>query len=204
MRQALRPLYGSLLPEAGCDEAGRGCLAGPVTAAAVILPEKPDPILSKTLNDSKQLTAIKRQDLKGLIQEQALAYSVAHVDHHVIDKINILQASILAMHEALDKLSVTPACILADGKHFNVYKDIPHVCIIRGDGRYLSIAAASVLAKVERDELMAVLHQQYPEYTWDRNKGYPTPAHRNAILSHGLSPYHRKSFKTVMQQQLPL
>ena len=203
----LRPLkltYGTVLPEAGCDEAGRGCLAGPVTAAAVILPETPGVPLSEGLKDSKQLSPSERQRLKTLIQSEALAYGVAHIDHHTIDQVNILQASIMAMHQALDKLSLKPANIVVDGRHFNAYRDIPHVCVVRGDASYLAVAAASILAKATRDDHMMKLHHEYPEYCWHSNKGYPTPAHREAILRHGLSSHHRKSFQVNTQQRLAL
>ncbi len=204
MKRPLKATYSTLLPEAGCDEAGRGCLAGPVTAAAVMLPEKPGKLLSEGLNDSKQLSPSERQRLKILIQSEALAYGVATVDHHTIDQVNILQASIMAMHKALDMLPIKPARILVDGRHFNAYQNISHVCVIRGDSTYLSIAAASVLAKVCRDEYMVELDRRHPEYGWLTNKGYPTPAHRKAILSHGLSKYHRKSFHINTQQRLTL
>ncbi len=204
MNRPLKLTYGTLLPEAGCDEAGRGCLAGPVTAAAVILPEKPDGLLLEGLNDSKQLSPSERQRLRILIESEALAYGVSSVDHHTIDRINILQASIRAMHAALDMLSLKPAHILVDGRHFNAYRDIPHMCLVKGDAGYLSIAAASILAKVHRDELMMELHGEHPEYGWDANKGYPTPGHRTAILKYGLSRYHRKSFRVNMQQRLAL
>ncbi len=204
MSKVLKQHYGTLLPEAGCDEAGRGCLAGPVTAAAVILPEQLLPELKEKLQDSKQLSAAARSSLNVLIKENAIAYAVASIDHHTIDAINILRASIRAMHSALQQLSLQPACILADGRHFEPYGNIPHVCVVKGDATYLSIAAASILAKVHRDELMTALHRKHPEYDWMNNKGYPTPAHRRAILTHGLSPYHRKSFKTAIQHKMTL
>ncbi len=202
MSNALKQHYGTLLPEVGCDEAGRGCLAGPVTAAAVILPEKPLPELRETLQDSKQLSAATRSKLKELIEGNALAYAVASIDHQIIDEINILRASIRAMHHALRQLVLQPAYILVDGRHFEPYGDIPHACIVKGDATYLSIAAASILAKVHRDELMTALHRKHPEYGWISNKGYPTPTHRQAILTHGLSPYHRKSFRTAIQHKM--
>lgn len=182
--------------EAGCDEAGRGCLAGPVVAAAVILP--PD-FRHAQLNDSKQLTEKDRYALRDIIMKEAIAYAVAAVDHATIDKINILQASFLAMHRALDQIAPVPEFILIDGNRFKTYGKIPHACIVKGDGKYLSIAAASILAKTERDDTMVKLDQEFPDYNWRKNKGYPTPDHREAIRRVGLSPYHRRSF-----QQLPM
>lgn len=202
MSKALKQHFGTLLPEVGCDEAGRGCLAGPVTAAAVILPEQPLPELRETLQDSKQLSAATRSELKVLIEDNALTYAVASIDHQTIDEINILRASIRAMHQALQQLDLQPARILVDGRHFEAYGNIPHACIVKGDATYLAIAAASILAKVHRDELMTALHREHPEYGWISNKGYPTPAHRQAILTHGLSPYHRKSFRTAIQHKM--
>ena len=186
--------FGSGLLEAGCDEAGRGCLAGPVFAAAVILPGTLDGELPLLLNDSKKLRPLTRQMLSTEIRRQALAYGVAMISHEEIDRTNILQASIRAMHLALELLNPQPGLILVDGNRFSPYGMIPYHCIIRGDGRYMSIAAASVLAKTARDEYMRELHRQFPLYGWDRNKGYPTMTHRNALKNYGLSPFHRKTF----------
>jgi len=187
----LRSSFSNLSIEAGCDEAGRGCLAGPVFAAAVILPPgyyNPD------FNDSKQLSASRRTDIRKIIEIDALGWAVARVDNDTIDKVNILNASILAMHKALDGLKLVPELILVDGNRFKSFKEIPHLCIVKGDGLFLSIAAASILAKTYRDEYMESLHDKYPEYGWDRNKGYPTLEHRKMILEIGFSPYHRKTF----------
>ncbi|MCX6302556.1 MAG: ribonuclease HII [Bacteroidia bacterium] len=179
------------LIEAGCDEAGRGCLAGPVVAAAVILPRNyKHPIL----NDSKKLTARQRSLLKDEIKESAIAWNIGVVDNNEIDEINILRASIKAMHLAIDGLKLKPQFLLIDGNTFYPYKNIKHNTIIKGDGLFFSIAAASVLAKTFRDELMEKIHNEYPDYGWNRNKGYATAFHRNAILEHGITPYHRKSF----------
>ena len=186
--------------EAGCDEAGRGCLAGPVFAAAVILPED---FSNEMLNDSKKLSEKKRDQLRQIIEKEALAWAVAQVDNEEIDQINILNASITAMHRALDALTVTPEHILVDGNRFKPYRDIPHHCIVKGDGKYMAIAAASILAKTHRDEYMRQLHEQYPVYDWQRNKGYPTAAHREQIRQHGITPYHRKSF-TLLDKQLEI
>lgn len=183
--------------EAGCDEAGRGCLAGPVVAAAVILP--PD-YHHPLLNDSKQLSEKVRERLRGEIEQDALAWGVAFVDHREIDKINILNASILAMHRALDKLSVPPEHILVDGNRFKPYREVRHRCIVKGDSLFLSIAAASVLAKTHRDEYMMQLHREFPLYGWDKNKGYPTSLHRKQIALHGTSPWHRHSFRLTDPQ----
>ncbi len=179
------------LTEAGCDEAGRGCLAGPVVAAAVILPRN---YKHPVLNDSKKLTARQRSLLKEEIMKSALAWNIGVVDNKEIDKINILRASIKAMHLAIDGLSVKPQFLIIDGNSFHPYKNIRHKTIIKGDGLFFSIAAASVLAKTFRDEYMKKIHDEYPEYGWNRNKGYATAFHRNAILKHGITPYHRKSF----------
>ncbi len=195
----LKPCYSNKLIEAGCDEAGRGCFAGPVFAAAVIFP---DDFQHSELNDSKILSANKRESLRDIIENQAIAWSVASVDSDEIDKINILQASILAMHRAIKKLKTKPQFLLIDGNRFNNYKDIPHKCFVRGDGLYMSIAAASILAKTHRDEYMRKLHQQYPVYGWKNNKGYPTRAHKDAIIKYGITPYHRKSFQ--LNEQLLL
>ena len=183
--------------EVGCDEAGRGCLAGPVVAAAVILPKK---FKQPLLNDSKQLSEKKRILLRTEIKERAIAYAVGIVDHKEIDKINILNASILAMHRALDQIKNPFDSILVDGNRFKNYKETEHHCIIKGDSKYLSIAAASILAKTYRDDLMKKLHLEYPQYQWEKNKGYPTESHRAAIKKIGLSQYHRKSFKLLPEQ----
>lgn len=188
------------LLEAGCDEAGRGCLAGSVFAAAVIFP--PD-YSNSELNDSKQLTARKRYALRDVICRDALAWAVASVEPEEIDRINILNASILAMHRALDRLTLRPGYVIVDGNRFKSYGEVPHTTIVKGDGKYLSIAAASILAKTCRDDYMLRLHEQYPWYGWDRNAGYPTKLHREGILSHGLTPYHRRSFGGLGEAQLP-
>lgn len=177
--------------EAGCDEAGRGCLAGPVFAAAVILPSG---YRNEVLNDSKKLSAVKRKMLRNEIERVALSWAVACCDNSEIDTLNILRASILAMHRALDKLSVVPDRILIDGNRFFPYKSIPHICIVKGDASYMSIAAASILAKEYRDEHMCRMHALYHLYSWNKNKGYPTAEHRLAIEKYGITPYHRKSF----------
>lgn len=182
------------LVEAGCDEAGRGCLAGSVFAAAVILPSDYEHPL---LNDSKQLTARRRYALRRDIERDAVAWAVGVVTPAEIDRINILNASILAMHRALDGLEVRPACVIVDGNRFKPYRDLPHTTIVKGDGKYLSIAAASILAKTYRDDYMRRLHEEFPYYGWDRNAGYPTREHREGILRHGISPYHRRSFRLV-------
>lgn len=188
----LKGLYNTEgLVEAGCDEAGRGCLAGSVFAAAVIFP--PD-YENPLLNDSKQLSAARRYRLRIDIERDALAWAVAEVLPDEIDEINILNASILAMHRALDKLSVRPGFIIVDGNRFKPYRDVAHTTIVKGDGKYLSIAAASILAKTYRDDYMHALHERYPYYGWNKNAGYPTRAHREGILAHGLTPYHRRSF----------
>ncbi len=178
--------------EAGCDEAGRGCLAGPVFAAAVILPER---FRCPRLNDSKQVSAEERERMRALIEKNAIAWAVARIEAKVIDRINILRASIQAMHNALRMLQTRPEFILVDGNRFYPYEDLQHACIISGDARFRAIAAASILAKTHRDEYMHYLHQYFPDYGWDQNKGYPTEYHRNSILLHGLTPEHRRSFK---------
>ncbi|MBI9064636.1 MAG: ribonuclease HII [Marinilabiliaceae bacterium] len=183
--------------EAGCDEAGRGCLAGPVVAAAVILPKT---FTHELLNDSKKLTEKQREKLRPIIEEVALAWAVGIVDHKEIDDINILNASFLAMHRAVDQLKRKPQHLLIDGNRFKAYKEIPHTCIVKGDGKYLSIAAASILAKTHRDEWMNKAHAEYPQYAWDRNKGYPTKAHRAAIAEHGVTPLHRMTFRLLDDQ----
>ncbi|WP_077196098.1 ribonuclease HII [Prevotella ihumii] len=187
--------------EAGCDEAGRGCLAGSVYAAAVILP--PD-YENPLLNDSKQLTEKKRYLLRDIIQREALAWAIGIVTAEEIDKINILNASILAMHRALDGLSLRPEAIIVDGNRFKPYNDIPSTTIVKGDGKYLSIAAASILAKTYRDDYMKTLAAEYPQYDWASNKGYPTKKHREAIRQHGITPYHRKSFTLLPPEELSL
>lgn len=192
----LSPYHIKGLVEAGCDEAGRGCLAGPVVAAAVILPKGWDP----GLNDSKQLSEKKRDALRIEIEEKAESWGVGIVSPEEIDEINILNASFLAMHRALDQLTTTPESILVDGNRFNPYKDIAYHCMIKGDGRFLSIAAASVLAKTHRDELMYTAHEQHPEYNWKKNKGYPTVEHRDAIRKYGATDLHRNSFKLLPEQ----
>jgi ribonuclease HII len=177
--------------EAGCDEAGRGCLAGPVFAAAVILPADFE---NNQLNDSKKLTEKQRYALRPIIEMQALAYAVGIVDNHEIDRINILNASFLAMHRALDLLHLKAEHLLIDGNRFKTYPGIPHTCIIKGDGKYLPIAAASILAKTYRDDYMDAIHQEYPQYNWLANKGYPTLYHRKVVREIGITPYHRLSF----------
>ena len=186
--------------EAGCDEAGRGCLAGAVYAAAVILPSD---FTCKTLNDSKKLTEKQRYELRPLIEKEAIAWAVGCVSPEEIDKINILNASFLAIHRAIEQLSVRPEYLLIDGNRFKPYQNIPHSCEIKGDGRFLSIAAASVLSKTYRDDYMNALHEQYPQYNWDKNKGYPTKAHRTAIRKFGTTPYHRMTFQ-LLERQLEL
>ena len=192
----LKSCYRSLL-EAGTDEAGRGCLAGPVTAAAIILPEKFNNI---TLNDSKQLSETKRDLLKPILEEKAVSFSVCHVFEEEIDEINILNASFLAMHRAIDKLQPLPDFIIVDGNRFKPYPNIDHECIIKGDGKFMSIAAASVLAKTYRDDYMAKIHEEFPMYNWRKNKGYPTKEHREAIKKYGITKYHRKSFRQLPEQ----
>ena len=193
----LNAFYREDVIEAGCDEAGRGCFAGPVFAAAVILPKD---FYNDVLNDSKQLSAAQRNEMRKCIEEEAIAYSVASVDVEEIDRINILNASFRAMHLAIAKLSVVPALLLIDGNRFNHYNQIPHHCIIKGDGKYASIAAASILAKTYRDEYMMRLHETFPVYKWHNNKGYGTVAHRKAIIEHGLCEHHRKSFQCMPAQ----
>ena len=189
-------LYPDLL-EAGCDEAGRGCLAGPVFAAAVILPKD---FVCEDLNDSKQLSEKKRAQLRPYIEEHALAWAVAMVDHKEIDEINILNASFLAMRRAVDALTIKPEHLLIDGNRFNKHQSIPHTCVIKGDAKLMPIAAASVLAKTHRDEFMERIHQQHPNYNWDKNKGYPTRKHRAAIAEYGVTEYHRLSFSLLDKQ----
>ncbi len=193
----LKAFYQDIFVEAGCDEAGRGCFAGPVFAAAVILSRD---FAHPVLNDSKMLTAAVREEMRLYIEEHAIAFSVAMVAVEEIDNINILNASFKAMHLALDRLAVVPELLLVDGNRFNKYRDLRHACIIKGDGIYASIAAASVLAKTYRDAYMIALHEQYPYYGWDSNKGYGTPAHRQAIMDYGLCEHHRKSFQCIPAQ----
>ena len=194
----LEPYYHSGVIEAGCDEAGRGCLAGPVYAAAVIMP--PD-FRNDILNDSKQLTEKKRYQLREIIEREALAWAVGIVDNHEIDEINILRASILAMHRALDQLKVRPEEVIVDGNRFYKYRDLPHTTIVKGDGKYMSIAAASILAKTYRDDFMLKIHKEYPQYHWDKNKGYPAKVHREAIRQYGTTPYHRMSYNLLGDSQ---
>ncbi len=189
--------YYQTLTEAGTDEAGRGCLAGPVTASAILLPSK---FTHPLLNDSKQLSEKSRMKLKPYLEDTAVCFGVAHVFPEEIDKINILNASIKAMHLAIDQLTEKPEFIIVDGNRFKPYKNIPFECIIKGDAKYMSIAAASVLAKTYRDLYMEKLHLEYPMYNWKKNKGYPTKEHREAIRKYGISKYHRKSFKQLPEQ----
>lgn len=198
------------LIECGTDEAGRGCLAGPVTAAAVILP---DDFINKTINDSKKLTEVQRKELRPLIEKEAIAFGISHIMMDEIDKINILNASILGMQRSIDQIiplqqtlndvsqkQVQLQHILVDGNKFKPYRDIPHTCVIQGDGKYLSIAAASVLAKTARDAYMEEIHEEFPMYNWAKNKGYPTLEHREAIRKYGITKYHRKSFRLLPEQ----
>ena len=187
--------------EAGCDEAGRGCLAGPVVAAAVILKKDVD---YPELNDSKQLTEKKRMQLRDLVMKEALSYGIGIVTAQEIDEINILNASFLAMHRALDQLKVRPELLLIDGNRFNPYKKVKHVCIVGGDAKYQSIAAASILAKTTRDMMMVEYGEQYPVYNWKKNKGYPTSEHKQAIADHGTTPLHRMTFNMAIQLKLDL
>ncbi len=187
--------------EAGCDEAGRGCLAGSVYAAAVILP--PD-YRNELLNDSKQLTEKRRYELREIIERDAVAWAVGIVTPEEIDKINILNASILAMHRALDQLTVRPEAVIIDGNRFKPYRQLPSTTIVKGDGKYLSIAAASILAKTYRDDYMNRLHEEYPQYDWLSNKGYPTKKHRDAIRQYGITPYHRRTYNLLGTEELSL
>jgi len=196
----LKSHYSPELTEAGCDEAGRGCLAGPVFAAAVILPKK---FRNEILNDSKVLTPRQRSELRCLIESEAIAWAVASTDAPEIDRINILNASILSMHKAIAELTTTPQLLLIDGNRFHPYPGIPHHCIVKGDAKYLSIAAASLLAKTYRDEFMKKLHEEFPLYDWLNNKGYPCKKHREGLFEHGVSPYHRKSYNLFGQLRLP-
>jgi ribonuclease HII len=196
----LKSYFDKNLIEAGCDEAGRGCLAGPVVAASVILPKN---YKNKFLDDSKKLNEKQRYSLRTEIEKEALHWAYAIVDNHEIDEINILNASFLAMHRAIDQLKQVPQLLLIDGNRFNKYKKINHQCIIKGDGKFLSIAAASVLAKTYRDDIMLDLHGKFPMYKWNENKGYPTKAHRAAIKEHGATDFHRMTF-TLLPAQLEL
>jgi len=189
--------YLSGVPEAGCDEAGRGCLAGPVFAAAVILPEN---FTSEVLNDSKQLTEKQRYHLRDVILKESLAWAVGICDQLEIDQINILNASILAMHKALKQLRIRPHHIIVDGNRFKPFENIPYSCFVKGDGRFFSIAAASVLAKTYRDDYMKSIHADFPEYGWNQNKGYPTEKHRSAISCFGITEHHRKTFRLTNDQ----
>ncbi|GHT51937.1 ribonuclease HII [Bacteroidia bacterium] len=198
MKRMLLPFLNSDLIEAGCDEAGRGCLAGAVFAAAVILP--PD-FRCALLNDSKQLSEKQRDTLRPLIEREAVCWAVATVSPQEIDEINILNASILAMHRAVDQLTTRPQHLLIDGNRFHAYPNIPHTTIIKGDGKYMSIAAASILAKTHRDEYMQRLHAEYPQYDWNKNKAYPTLKHRQSIEAFGVTEYHRMSFTLLAKAQ---
>lgn len=195
----LKPFYTENLIEAGCDEAGRGCIAGPVVAAAVILPRWMD---FPEFDDSKKLTEKQREKLRIKVLENASAYGIGIVSAEEIDEINILNASFLAMHRAIDQLKIRPELLLIDGNRFNKYHDIKHQCIVGGDAKYQSIAAASILAKTTRDHIMQDLDSQYPAYNWKQNKGYPTIEHKNAVAEHGMSPYHRKTFNMSIQLKL--
>jgi ribonuclease HII len=197
----LLPYYHAGIVEAGCDEAGRGCLAGAVYAAAVILPPS---FINDELNDSKQLTAHQRYELRPIIEREAIAWAVGTASPEEIDKLNILRCSILAMHRAIDALKVRPDELIIDGNRFKPYGKTPYTTIVKGDGKYMSIAAASVLAKTYRDDYMMRLHEEYPVYQWDKNKGYPTPAHRAAIKEYGTTPYHRMTFNLLGDGQLSL
>lgn len=197
----LKPHLYEGLVEAGCDEAGRGCLAGSVFAAAVILPAGYD---NEALNDSKKLTERRRYELREQIMADAEAWAVGEVTPEEIDRINILKASFLAMHRALDMLKVRPEAVIVDGNRFVPYRDLPYTTVVKGDGKYQAIAAASILAKTFRDDYMKSLHREYPCYGWDGNKGYPTAEHRRAIREHGVSPYHRMSYNLLGNGELPL
>ena len=197
----LLPFFDEFKIEAGCDEAGRGCLAGPVVAAAVILPKD---FTHPFLNDSKQLSEKKRELLRPIIESEAIAYSVSFIGPEETDEINILKASFFAMHRAVDALTTKPESLLIDGNRFIPYPSIPHHCIIKGDGKYLNIAAASILAKTYRDEYMDQISEEFPEYSWKQNKGYPTKAHREAIQKFGPTKYHRMTFTLLAPEQLSL
>ena len=196
-KQKLLPFYNENTIEAGCDEAGRGCLAGPVFAAAVILPSNFE---NELLNDSKKLSEKQRYHLRPLVEEQALAWAVVAVDNKEIDEVNILNASFLAMNRAVEKLTTVPEHLLIDGNRFRTKGKIPYTCMIKGDGRFYSIAAASILAKTYRDDYMAEIHEEFPYYDWHKNKGYPTKKHRAAIKEHGPCKYHRMSFRLLDEQ----
>tara|TARA_R110000868_G_scaffold194178_3_gene439532 strand:- start:29185 stop:29784 length:600 start_codon:yes stop_codon:yes gene_type:complete len=194
--------YSTFQLECGTDEAGRGCLAGPVTAAAVILDQK---FANNLLNDSKQLTGKRRDFLRPIIESESISFGIAHVFQEEIDQVNILNASILAMHKSIDQLNPNPEFIIVDGNKFKPFKKIPFETIIKGDGKFMSIAAASVLAKTYRDDYMTKIHEEYPMYNWKQNKGYPTKEHRDAIKKYGITKYHRKTFRLLPEQlKLPL
>ena len=195
----LKQYYTENLIEAGCDEAGRGCIAGPVVAAAVILPRGVD---FPDFDDSKKLTERQREMLRIKVMENAVAYGVGIVSAKEIDEINILNASFLAMHRAIDQLKVRPELLLIDGNRFNPYKGVRHQCVVGGDAKYQSIAAASILAKTTRDHIMEEYHKEFPQYNWLKNKGYPTPEHKNAVAEHGVSPIHRMTFNMAIQLKL--
>ena len=193
----LKANFSDFLIEVGTDEAGRGCLAGPVVAAAVILPEDFEHPL---LNDSKQLNEKQRKELRPIIEEKAVSFGVSFIHHDEVDTLNVLKASIIGMHQSIDKMNVVPEFIIVDGNKFLPYKNIPHQTIVKGDAKYMSIAAASVLAKTYRDEYMEKIHKENEVYNWKKNKGYPTKEHREALLKHGISKYHRKSFRLLPDQ----
>ncbi|MEQ6123183.1 ribonuclease HII [Pseudotenacibaculum sp. MALMAid0570] len=193
----LKNNYSGFKLEAGTDEAGRGCLSGPVVAAAVILPADFE---HEFLNDSKQLSETKRKILRPIIEKEALAFAVSFIHNEEVDELNVLQASITGMHRSIDQLSIAPEFVIVDGNKFKPYKDIPHKTIVKGDAKYMSIAAASVLAKTYRDDFMEKIHQEFPDYNWKKNKGYPTKEHRNAIQNSGATKYHRKTFKLLPTQ----
>ena len=193
----LKSNFSNLYYEAGTDEAGRGCLAGPVTAAAIILPKS---FKNELINDSKQLSEKNREILKPILETEAVSYAVTHLEPKIIDEINILNASIKAMQESVLKLNPLPIHIIVDGNRFKPVANIPHTCIIKGDGKYMSIAAASILAKTYRDEYMNKIHEEFPMYNWKQNKGYPTKEHRAAILKYGVTKYHRKTFRLLPEQ----
>ncbi|CAA0222671.1 Ribonuclease HII [Tenacibaculum maritimum] len=189
--------YSGFSLEAGTDEAGRGCLAGPVVSAAVILPKN---FYHNILNDSKQLSEKKRKELRPFIEKEAIAFAVSFIHEKEVDSLNVLQASITGMHRAISDLQISPEFIIVDGNKFKPYKEIPHETIVKGDAKYLSIAAASILAKTYRDDYMEQLHEEFPQYNWKQNKGYPTKQHRNAIREFGITQYHRKTFKLLPEQ----
>ena len=201
MKQIIEPYLNPLITEAGCDEAGRGCLAGPVVAAAVILPKD---FRHPFLTDSKQLSKNKRDELRKVIEKEAITYKIGLANSLEIDEINILNATFLAMHRAIQNLNPTPDRLIIDGNRFAPFEGIPHTCVIQGDSKFLHIAAASILAKTYRDDFMEELHEKYPIYQWNKNKGYPTRDHRSAIFEHGESEYHRRSFNLIGHKQLSL